>query len=600
LIYNPAIYPRRSYNNDLSMIAGRIDKPRNVAEPPKQYNVFAKEFSNLLLGTNTHIIEPLTIAQVFDIQSRPTQKQRSKLVIDTMVMDHQVRLRPFQKSEVYSSASDPRNITSLNTEATLAFSTYTYPFKYAVLNKHKWFSPGKEPREIEQAISEMKGPLIATDFSRFDGSISKWLQNRVVRQNYVTAMQYDHKSTLYTKFNEMHFAKGRTRTGVEFDPGYGTKSGCPFTTDGNTMINAFINFTSLRRLGLEPDDAWASLGLYCGDDGLIVNRLGLYDSILIVCQDLGLNIECLLIGEKEPVPYCGRYFVREDLTCFSFSDPIRTLGKLHLTSNKLVTPTQALVNKASGYAATDLRTPVIGSFVQRVFDLHGDETNSMLPEERYRVNNSWTQQSTENMLPYFCKVANIQSDSVQLLETELLTSDLTKILNKIPNEVKHKIKAIVGDTIVGEKPTARINVQKRKNLMENIKNEQKSDRVPEFTGSDGEEVQRTPTQDAPGVSSSRGQKNGRGSKGGTARRQRANEDGNTSRQNVQRAPTRNANRLPRQTQNRIECDCGTNKCSHRTVAKTVKKPVNGFDSAVQILADLGIDWKEHFTQKSKM
>nr|WPV63047.1 MAG: RNA-dependent RNA polymerase [Wufeng shrew nodavirus 3] len=602
LLINPAIYPKRSYNNDLAMIAGRIERPRNVKEPPKLYVDHAKEFSRILINGNEHKLYPITIAQVNEIQSKPTQRARTELVKDIMSEHFRVKLKPFQKAEGYASANDPRNITSLNAEATLVFSSFTYPFKWAILKQCPWYSPGMTPKQIETRLCSMTGDLIATDFSRFDGSISKWLQNRVIRTNYHVAFKEQHdKSLLYKKFNEMHFAKAKSMFGVNFDPGYGTKSGSPFTTDGNTMVNAFIGYSALRQLGYEDYAAWASLGLYCGDDGLIVNVPGLQAMLLKVCQDLGLTIECVLVRADSAVPFCGRYFVRADLECYSFSDPLRTLGKFHLSSNKMVTPQQALVNKALGYAATDNATPVLSALLDRIFQLYGHEEFRMLPEEEFRMNNSWTQIDRETILPWFLKISGLTRELVDLLEDEIINSDLKTINNKIPNEVKHKIPAIVGENIVGTVPKQRIqNTNKRKQLKSMSDNNITIEHVAKSNRTDDVGCESTKNAERSSGCDNEGLPEKVGRKGESSNKSRGDRRGlqpkRPNRPYAAHATTgggSDADIPPTTTKP------NNNNKNHRNKPKQ-RNATDGQSRAIAIMEAAGIDWKKEFTMNSRL
>jgi hypothetical protein len=405
----------------------------------------------------------------------------------------------------------------------------------------------------------------------------------------------------------MHHAKANTRNGVWYDPGYGTKSGSPFTTDGNTMINAFVSYAAFRQLGEDAQSSWASLGLYCGDDGLIKNRQGLKDVLLKVCQDLGLTIELINVPDMEPIPFCGRYFMRADLECISFADPIRTLAKFHLTSNKQVTPVQALVNKACGYAATDASTPIISALLDRIFNKYGNLPKNMLPDEEFRANNSWNQADRNTLLPYFLKVTGLDQETVDRLEDEIATSDLKVIVNKIHNEVKHKIPAAIGDTLVGQ-PTKRIRTPPAKTKLLMQRNDNVTNDVEQPTGvlgvnkDDEEAIPKSSVNDVKGipVADRLESKSGKPDRDRSrrSRKLRTNNpvprdreggsDGNTEvqtpTQQQQRKPQRRkAKSQPRQTN-------GAN-------APIVE---SGFDRAVKMMELMGIDWQEHFTATSKL
>jgi hypothetical protein len=92
----------------------------------------------------------------------------------------------------------------------------------------------------------------------------------------------------------------------------------------------------------------------------------------------------------EPILFLGRYFVDPPTTDDSYADPLRTIGKLHASTNKSVTKEQAAANKALGYISTDRLTPIIGTWAARVIQLTKIRTmKGGTGEEKYKCSNAW-------------------------------------------------------------------------------------------------------------------------------------------------------------------------------------------------------------------
>jgi len=87
---------------------------------------------------------------------------------------------------------------------------------------------------------------------------------------------------------EVYKNQAVTDHGDRYDPGPGTRSGSPPTTDFNTTHNGYTHFCAFRTIGFGADEAFENLGLYAGDDGLTPNFPGLEDALRQVCADLVL------------------------------------------------------------------------------------------------------------------------------------------------------------------------------------------------------------------------------------------------------------------------------------------------------------------------
>nr|ASM93480.1 RdRp [Caninovirus sp.] len=349
LVTNPGIFPTKSINSELAAIDGRINKVKNLKIPPREYSMYAREFVKLMVPI-PHTGTPWTQQQVIDVQNRPMQRARTARVLDFLGVSAPNKLKTFNKAESYPCTNDPRVITTCDPRLTLEMSRFTYAFKEALLKRNSWYGPGKNPKQSIKIIQKIAtNGTIETDFTRFDGSISKFLQERIVFESYLRWVNTSEKDLMLSYLRQVFVKKGRTTSGIKYAAGWGTRSGSPITTDGNTMINAFISYSALRNIGYNEEKAWKELGIYAGDDGLNKVIPNLKESIIQACNDLGLDVKINLTGRNEQTTYLSRIFPAPLTHTESFQDPMRTLSKLHTSANKNVTREQAATNKAAGY-----------------------------------------------------------------------------------------------------------------------------------------------------------------------------------------------------------------------------------------------------------
>nr|UUG74218.1 MAG: RNA-dependent RNA polymerase [XiangYun tombus-noda-like virus 9] len=442
LVTEPALFPMKSVNNDHATIEGRVTKVANNAVPPKQYNGYATEFLGAIINDSKKGIgRPLDNDTVIEIQKKPAQRARSGLVEGIMSLGSAVKLKAFMKAEAYSSVNDPRNITTCDPANSIQLAGFSYPFKQDILYNKPWYSPGKTPAQIEKRIAMLaKSPIMATDYTRFDGSMSKWLQQNIISAAYMRWVHDDYRVELSQQLKSLHTSTAYTATGVPYKPGYSVKSGSAITTDGNTLVSAFIPYCALRESGKNQHEALAGLGSYAGDDGITPYAEGLDHQLSRVCHALGLTVKTDIIPVHNPIPYCGRFFLPVGTTCTSICDPVRTISKLHLTANKNVSTEQALVNKAAGYLVTDRKTPVVGVWADTMTKKYSHLTpKHEIQEEQWRQTQSWNQAELI-AAEIFYKVTDYTTAEVQRIEQEIVAG---KIENPLHNVRPVKVDAVV-------------------------------------------------------------------------------------------------------------------------------------------------------------
>jgi len=449
LVYPGAAYPTNSQASDIATVRGRVDKPRNNKTPPSYYKSHANDFLSQLIRKD-RVGTPWQVHQVEKEQDKVAQKARTEAIKHTVCIDSTNTIKSFVKSEAYSTANDPRNISTMSHETTLMMSCFTYPFKEQILKTMPFYSPGMTPDQITERLKELttKEGVLLTDYSRFDGSISEWLQQYIVRAAYNRWLTYDQSGEFDKWWAKVFTKKGVTKNGVHYDAGWGTRSGSPITTDGNTMINAFIMYVALRKSGLNIRQAFNSLGLYCGDDGYTMNRNNLKYCLEETVKELGLGVE-VEVRKTGPYPYCGRLFLSPDITPDSFQDLKRTLPKLHLVSRGPETIEQRLTNKAAGYLVTDPKTPLLSDWAKKVIELTKLTPKHLTGEEQYKMNHPWPQTDSELLTEGVCNQLDFTSIELnQMINSIKSTTSLTDFPVLMENAEDAKIVAVRDDVLV--------------------------------------------------------------------------------------------------------------------------------------------------------
>jgi hypothetical protein len=127
---------------------------------------------------------------------------------------------------------------------------------------------------------------------------------------------------------------------------------------------------------LNANEAWERLGLYGGDDGLVVDQCKQAAEKAATAMGQVLTLERVTHG-KPGVTFLARHYGPDvwwdgETPGNSCADIRRQLAKFHVTvrlSSK-ITPMIKLREKAFAFYLCDKRTPVLGDFVTKVMDLY--------------------------------------------------------------------------------------------------------------------------------------------------------------------------------------------------------------------------------------
>jgi len=354
--------PTRCVANDRAAIAGRIETVRNEVVPPPNFTALAAELINGLVGPLRGTGVPMSLEAVRERQNRPTQVRIFDINVNHMGYTIKTIVSSFQKVEAYSKVTDPRNISTICADVKIRYSPYTYQLAESVFYPLACYGPSKTPLAIAERVTEIlvgADFVIPTDFSRFDGTHSKWLCDveRMLLKAFFAEQYHDEVVRLY---DSQFQTTGFTGTGQRYETGFSRLSGSPETSLFNSFDNMLVAYIALRiTRKMTHDQAFKQLGIYCGDDGLTVgvNQA----SYMRIARKIGLTIKAGLVRRDEPVPFLSRLF----LECWqggygSITEPLRQTSKLHLTGSAAGVPaTVVCYRRAIGYLLTDPETPFL-------------------------------------------------------------------------------------------------------------------------------------------------------------------------------------------------------------------------------------------------
>nr|QYF49961.1 MAG: hypothetical protein 1 [Heilongjiang sediment noda-like virus 3] len=361
-----AFSPAKSYNNDVACIKGRITDVKNKRyEIPPIYYTYLHELIHLIVpAAKRHTITPLSFEEMWERFDKPTQ--RSKLAEADFNMDGKVFVKSFQKVETYGKITAPRNISTLPMAHNCLLGQFTIPLMLYVFKDCHWYAFGKHPKHIAEILyqkAQGKTSAVMTDFCKLDGSIQEFFRDGFDLVG-MAAINRDYHSEFLRTTKKEKYAKCTTAHGLKYNSDSTVLSGSSMTSILNTFVNVTVNYIALRTF-YSPDDAWARLGSYGGDDGIAFDIPG--DWIRKTAAKLGMLLETEEVSIGMPVKFLGRIYPDIWTTPASTADLKRQFTKLHLTSApKIVPDWMALYRKAVGYKVTDANTPLLTAWCDSV------------------------------------------------------------------------------------------------------------------------------------------------------------------------------------------------------------------------------------------
>lgn len=280
------------------------------------------------------------------------------------------------KRESYCGINNARLITIGPDDVKIAYARFMYVLTdlISLECQHTWYAFHRTPRAVALRVAELcltARIVVKSDLSRCDGRVSNLL--RALERMIMTALFHpDYHQELHRLMDAQFGHKVTTRHGVRYDIGDSRESGSAETSTFNSIACSFIAYTAARNLGMSPERAWASLGVYGGDDGLTADIP--YDALAAAASAVGQKMTGgEVVRGDMGVSFLARTYMRDvwygdPNSCCDFP---RTMGKCHLTTRDLpvVGAVVVLVEKFRGLGASDPWTPILGAFSQLVMRL---------------------------------------------------------------------------------------------------------------------------------------------------------------------------------------------------------------------------------------
>jgi hypothetical protein len=388
-------------------------------------------------------------------------------------------LKCFIKSEAYPDVKDPRNISTFDDSLKLDMSMFCLSLAEHC-KKFSWYGPGKDPLMIANRMAEIglnaHDFLNISDYHRMDGTISQTLRE-VDRAVFMKAFK-NHRTELNELLKRCFNNVGYLPKGTKFDQGTSQGSGNPDTSTVQTLRSAFTAYLGFRNVvtpqgrRYSPEEAFSSLGIHLGDDGV--------DPDLPIrnhewaSKRVGLVLEASVVQRGERgVNFLARYYSQEiwygrnDSMC----DIKRQLSKFHTTVRlpSGVKPETKLVEKSLSFLATDRNTPVLGSLCQQVL-MHEPEKRvpslgigswwSKFEQSRQFPNNNddgWMDVEFEHMLPEFDRSLFNQWLAKTQSLTEILEAPIcTPITAPTPTVVDVVVDGCILDAAPSKAPSSTV------------------------------------------------------------------------------------------------------------------------------------------------
>lgn len=469
---SPLIGPNYVHASDIASenqcISGRVEAFTSREEQELRPSVagYMAEFARFVVPDHlAHTGMPVGHEEVHDRQDRPSQRS----ILDQAEMSgpwYKKLFRTFDKIEEYQKITDPRNITTVTPEAKLKNSRFMYAFHDIVMSQLDHYAFNKTPREIAEKIVVIlasSSHSVLADGSRFDGHVTRLARvlERIIMFRFFKPEWY---SELNETLDEQIGLPGVTREGRVYASFYTRGSGTLETSDFNSLLSMFIGYCAWRNTVVNgqkcsPEEAWANLGIYGGDDSLegAVDPKALKRSAEMMGQDYEIDV---VQRGCRGVNFLNRWFGPDVWTgdTSSMANPKRLLAKLWIGPTNLPNPIERFAERISGYYRMDRNSPVIGKICMVAHELLGERVEGMLMpwDGKHSLESNWPNEDSGWMIEQFTEsipdfdfdrfedwIGQIwyERDAGLLLRAPLCTPDVGQVLTS-------KVVCVAGDEML--------------------------------------------------------------------------------------------------------------------------------------------------------
>jgi hypothetical protein len=358
--------PDNSRANQVRAVDERVLKVANPVVPPPIYDQYQAEFRSLVCDPSC--LTPITVDEVAAAKRKPDQKVSrdfSELFWDAV---YTIRSFVFLKKEG-GKLGDPRIITPTSDCDQTTYSRFTIAIGALFKLKHWYafgYSPGGQVRRVCQ-LAALHAEFLAVDFSRFDGTISAWLDAA-----WLDFMTHSFGVSYSTYLVALYLAGIAVvctiAQGISYVSMFAQLSGRDDTSVANSYRSGLVQYCYLRTLGHGPVEAYRLLGLSGGDD-TIVPCFGptSVDVFKQVCRDLGLSVKVQVVSTDEPFDFLGRCYPAARRDTSTFYPLQRFAVKAHvICTSKEFSIAESLVFKAAALHLTE-RSTLVGDWCRAVF-----------------------------------------------------------------------------------------------------------------------------------------------------------------------------------------------------------------------------------------
>jgi hypothetical protein len=404
--------PELTTANRQFAVDSRVKEVRSNVTPTTSSVRYASEFIELVVGSLRGTVHPYDQDVIWDRQPRPTQRSLFKQ-FQCLGKQTVGRATSFIKKEAYGKPTAPRLITIAPVQGKIRYLQIIHAFTDRIMKRQPWYASGMTPLKIAEAVSRVcqsaNSHVLVTDYSRWDGHVSELIKDVQIGV-LLAAMHPDYRTEVYELARAglhekvLNLPSGPDQGPIVYDSGSAQQSGRADTSVFGTIGNAYISYVAFRMQGASPQEAYASLGVYLGDDGLTADIP--YPTLAKSAAFTGQKLDCNRISKGDKgVNFLARYYSPQvwygetDSCC----DIRRQLSKFHTASRMAgVTPADKLVQKAISYFLTDRHTPVIGHYCVAVLKhLSADELDDKMFEasEQLLSIRSWWGRFSDSQYP---------------------------------------------------------------------------------------------------------------------------------------------------------------------------------------------------------
>jgi hypothetical protein len=324
------------------------------------------------IGGCADCLEPISEQEYAESRSRNQLKKFSDVMPVYDIHNYDDR-KGFMKREVLQNpAKAARGICTFPPESQALGGRIALAYA-AAMKACPWMACGLTPVETQEAVVRVcvgKDFITDTDFSAQDATIDlnkRSIELMLLLQLFDEQWHPLIKDWHYTDYcgRVIYGDPGTKRVKHDFDGSRG--SGSPFTTLGNTPLTGLFAYVSLRLSGKQTDDAWSSLGIYSGDDGITADLPPAY------CDQAAEFLGFLVKSSENRtyIPFLGRhYFDPINGETSSIQSPLRTLSKLHTTLLNIeeFTAEEAVIMKAICLQVTDKHSDFFGPWSKKILE----------------------------------------------------------------------------------------------------------------------------------------------------------------------------------------------------------------------------------------